>query len=120
MAKVAIPYLHIIVVLVFPIKESHGLFCLAKHKYIVQVSDLKYIILWPHLISIPRYMVAINFGPHASSENYRDAHYMVPGRAEVVMTTRPDMSVEVGDNANLADLHLEPGDGVIVRWAYSR
>ena len=37
------------------------------------------------------------------------SHYDIPGSAEVVMTTRADMSVSPGDSADLGGLSLSPG-----------
>ncbi|KAK2140377.1 hypothetical protein LSH36_1373g00000 [Paralvinella palmiformis] len=67
-----------------------------------------------------RYVVAIKFGSGDEPVDIAGSHYDVPDEAEVVMTTRAGMSVSSGDMANLKELSLKTGDGVIVKWPYVR
>ena len=64
-------------------------------------------------------MVA-NFGTDEVTANFKDSHYMIPSKADVVFRTGEDMDFQEDDNKDLKDVFLRPGDGAIFSWSYTR
>jgi neutral and basic amino acid transporter 1 len=66
------------------------------------------------------YFVAVNVGTEPSTNNFAEFLEELPGSATVVVRTPRQGAVEVGDTVSLKELTLQPAEGVVVMWEYSR